>query len=107
MGEVCVGALDPRLLDAVKWPVDKLLELIIDNLLQDWLPWPVVLLLFLLLGAATRNFLVGLGSAAGLLICRLLGNEYWDLTMETIGMIIVAVLICTAIGIPWGSWRPG
>ena len=89
-------------LDAVKWPVDKLLELIIDNVLQDWLPWPVVLLLFFLLGAATRNFLVGLGSAAGLLICGLLGNEYWDLTMETIGMIIVAVLICTAIGIPLG-----
>ena len=89
-------------LDAVKWPVDKLLELIIDNLLQDWLPWPVVLLLFFLLGVATRNFLVGLGSAAGLLICGLLGNEYWDLTMETIGMIIVAVLICTAIGIPLG-----
>ena len=89
-------------LDAVKWPVDKLLELIIDNLLQDWLPWPVVLLLFFLLGVATRNFLVGLGSAAGLLICGLLGNEYWDLTMETLGMIIVAVLICTVIGIPLG-----
>ena len=89
-------------LDAVKWPVDKLLELIIDNLLQAWLPWPVVLLLFFLLGAVTRNFLVGLGSAAGLLICGLLGNEYWDLTMETVGMIIVAVMICTAVGIPLG-----
>ena len=89
-------------LDAVKWPVDKLLELIIDNLLQDWLPWPVVLLLFFLLGALTRNFLVGLGSAAGLLACGLLGNAYWDLTMETIGMIIVAVMICTVIGIPLG-----
>ena len=89
-------------LDAVKWPVDKLLELIIDNLLQDWLPWPVVLLMFFLLGLATRNILVGLGSAAGLLICGLLGNEYWDLTMETLGMIIVAVLICTVIGIPLG-----
>ena len=89
-------------LDAVKWPVDKLLELIIDNLLQEWLPWPVVLLLFFVLGVATRNFLVGLGSAAGLLICGLLGNEYWDLTMETLGMIIVAVLICTVIGIPLG-----
>ena len=89
-------------LDAVKWPVDKLLELIIDNFLQDWLPWPVVLLLFFLLGLATRNLLVGLGSAVGLLICGLLGNEYWDLTMETLGMIIVAVLICTVIGIPLG-----
>ena len=89
-------------LDAVKWPVDKLLELIIDNLLQSWLPWPVVLLLFFLLGLATRNVLVGLGSAAGLLICGLLGNAYWDLTMETLGMIIVAVLICTVIGIPLG-----
>ena len=90
------------LLDAVKWPVDQLLALIIDNLLQEWLPWPAVLLFFFLLGVATRNFLVGLGSAAGLLICGLLGNEYWDLTMETIGMIIVAVMICTVIGIPLG-----
>ena len=90
------------LLDAVKWPVDQLLELIIDKLLQAWLPWPIVLLLFFLLGVSTRNFLVGLGSAAGLLICGLLGNEYWDLTMETLGMIIVAVLICTVIGIPLG-----
>lgn len=104
-------------LDAVKWPVDKLLELIIDNLLQSWLPWPIVLLLFFLLGLTTRNALVGLGSAAGLLVCGLLGNEYWDLTMETVGMIIVAVMICTAIGIPlgilaarvdsfWGRLRP-
>ena len=61
-----------------------------------------MLLLFFLLGVATRNILVGLGSAAGLLICGLLGNEYWDLTMETLGMIIVAVLICTVIGIPLG-----
>ena len=89
-------------LDAVKWPVDKMLELIIDNLLQDWLPWPAVLLLFLLLGAATRNFRVGFGSAAALAVCGLLGNEYWDLTMETVGMVIVAVIICTAFGIPLG-----
>ena len=89
-------------LDAVKWPVDKLLELIIDNLLQDWLPWPVVLLLFFAIGLFTRNLLVGLGSAAALLLCGLLGNDYWDLTMETVGMIIVAVIICTIIGIPLG-----
>jgi len=89
-------------LDAVKWPVDKLLELIIDNLLQDWLPWPAVLLLFFLVGALTRNVRVGLGSAAALAVCGLLGNEYWDLTMETVGMVIVAVMICTAFGIPLG-----
>ena len=89
-------------LDAVKWPVDKLLELIIDNVLQDWLPWPLVVLLFFLVGFATRNVLVGLGSAAALVVCGLLGNDYWDLTMETVGMVIVAVMICTAIGIPLG-----
>ena len=89
-------------LDAVKWPVDRLLELIIDNLLQDWLPWPLVVLLFFLVGFATRNMVVGLGSAAALVVCGLLGNDYWDLTMETVGMVIVAVLICTAFGIPLG-----
>ena len=89
-------------LDAVKWPVDKMLEFIIDNLLQDWLPWPAVLLLFFLIGASTRNFRVGLGSAAALAVCGLLGDEYWDLTMETVGMVIVAVTICTVVGIPLG-----
>ncbi|MDE0606280.1 MAG: ABC transporter permease subunit [Acidimicrobiaceae bacterium] len=90
------------LLDAIKWPVDQMLKLVIDNLLQDWLPWPVVLLMFLLLGASTRNFKVGLGSAVALLICGLLGDEFWDLTMETVGMIIVAVIICAIFGIPLG-----
>ncbi len=90
------------LLDAIKWPVDQMLKLVIDDLLQDWLPWPVVLLMFLLLGASTRNFKVGLGSAVALLACGLLGNEFWDLTMETVGMIIVAVVICAVFGIPLG-----
>ncbi|MCY3851268.1 MAG: ABC transporter permease subunit [Acidimicrobiaceae bacterium] len=90
------------LLDAIKWPVDQMLKLVIDNLLQDWLPWPVVLLMFLLLGASTRNLKVGLGSAVALLICGLLGDEFWDLTMETVGMIIVAVIICAIFGIPLG-----
>jgi glycine betaine/proline transport system permease protein len=89
-------------LDWIKWPVDQLLKLFIDNLLQTWLPWPIVLLLFLALGTATRNVLVGIGSAAALLVCGLLGNEYWDLTMETVGMIIVAVIICSVLGIPLG-----
>ncbi len=89
-------------LDAIKWPVDQLLNLIVDNLLQTWLPWPLVLLFFVLLGAYTRNFKVGLGSAAALLACGLLGDDYWNLTMETVGMITVAVIICTIIGIPLG-----
>ncbi len=90
------------LLDAIKWPVDQLLNFVIDDLLQTWLPWPLVLVLFVLLGAFTRNLVVGLGAAGALLICGLLGNEYWDLTMETLGMIIVAVFICSLIGIPLG-----
>jgi len=89
-------------LDAVKWPVDQMLTLVIDDLLQDWLPWPLVLVMFVLLGASTRNFKVGFGGATALLACGLLGNEFWDLTMETIGMIIVAVIICAIIGIPLG-----
>ncbi len=90
------------LLDWIKAPVTFLLEIIIDDILQDWLPWPVVLVLFFLLGLATRNVRVGLGSSAALLVCGLLGADYWDLTMETVGMIIVAVIICAVIGIPLG-----
>jgi len=76
-------------LDAVKWPVDKLLELIIDNLLQDWLPWPVVLLLFFVLGVVTRNILVGLFSPDAGLVA----------TFDGLGLTAIRTAAATALAV--------
>ena len=49
-----------------------------------------------------RNLTVAVGAAAGLVVCGLLGNQYWEETARTIGLILVAVLLCVIIGIPLG-----
>lgn len=112
-------------LDAIAWPFRQLLTRIVDfGIISDsayndapswirWLLWPLtfgmreiswvlVILAFVAIGTISRNFIVGLGAGFGLFVCGLLGFEYWDFTVQTIGMIVVAVIICTAIGIPLG-----
>ncbi|MCY4271739.1 MAG: ABC transporter permease subunit [bacterium] len=74
---------------------------------QPWwqitdMPWIAVCLLFFAVGTVFRNVRVG-GLVAGLLaLCGLLGGEYWEETALTVGMIVVAVLLCALIGIPVG-----
>ncbi len=65
-------------------------------------PWPFVILAFVLLGLSTRNLLVGIGAGAGLFLCGILGFDYWNFTVQTIGMIVVAVIVSSLIGIPMG-----
>ena len=112
-------------LDAIAWPFEQLLTKIVDfGIISDsmydsapgairWLLWPftfgmreiswvLVVLAFVAIGTISRNFVVGLGAGFGLFICGLLGFQYWDFTVQTIGMIVVAVIICTIIGIPLG-----
>lgn len=113
------------ILKIIEWPFEQLLSRIVDfgligqGVYEDtpfflrWLIWPftfgiremswvVVVVGFVLIGTLSRNFLVGLGAGAGLLVCGLLGFDYWDFTVQTIGMIVVAVIICTIVGIPLG-----
>ena len=94
--------LDP-VFSAISWPFDFLLGLVVDDFLAaDWMPWFVVVALIALVGALTRNVRVGLISGGAIAICGLLGNDFWFPTVETIGMVIVAVAICALIGVPLG-----
>ena len=91
------------LFDAIAWPFNFLLDVVVDNFLAaDWMPWFVVVALIVLVGALTRNVRVGLVSGAAIAVCGLLGNDFWMPTVETIGMVIVAVAVCALIGIPLG-----
>ena len=88
-------------LEVIKWPFARLLELIVD----DWLAgmsWLTVCIAVFFLGWALRNLQVGVLSFVGLLICALLGEDYWKETVLTIGFIGVAVLLCVIVGIPIG-----
>ena len=65
-------------------------------------PWWVVCLAFFVIGALVRNVKIGFFAAGALFVCGLLGTEYWDETSLTLGLIIVAVVMCALIGVPLG-----
>ena len=87
--------------DIVIAPVDFLLELVIDTVLLG-VSWVFIVLAFVLIGWWRRGWKVGLGAGVGLVTCGLLGFDFWAETMETLGMILVAVFICVLIGLPLG-----
>lgn len=87
--------------DAIIAPVDWLLNLVIEDTLLS-VSWVVVVLAFVAIGWYRRSLKVGIGAGAGLVLCGLLGPDYWSETMETLGMILVAVGICVVVGLPLG-----
>ena len=88
-------------LDVIAWPFEFLLENLVDRFLIA-IPWLVVVAIMFVIAWLVRNLTVAMGSAAGLIICGLLGNEFWVQTARTIGFILVAVIVCIIIGIPLG-----
>lgn len=89
------------LLDAIAWPF----EFLISNFVEDFLvqlPWLWLIGIMFVVALLVRNITVAVGTALGLVVCGLLGNEYWEETARTIGLIVVAVLLCVIIGIPLG-----
>ncbi len=87
--------------NVIKWPFENLLNLVTNDILLN-IPWPFMLLVFVALGFLVRDVKVGCGAAAGILLCGVLGPDYWRFTMQTIGIILVAVIICVAVGLPYG-----
>ena len=96
------------LLDIIKWPFSFLFRNFVNGPgYHPWweitdMPWVLVCAGVLVVGMITRNLKVGTGLALLLAVCGLLGNEFWDETSITIGLIVVAVVICAIIGIPLG-----
>ncbi len=89
------------LLDAIAWPFDFLLDNIVDNFLLS-IPWLAVVAIMFVIAWMVRNLTVATGTAVGLVVCGLLGDDFWVQTARTIGFILVAVIVCVIIGIPLG-----
>ena len=88
-------------LDAIAWPFEFLLENIVDNFLLS-ISWLYVVVIMFGIAWLVRNLTVAVGTAIGLVLCGLLGQEVWIQTARTIGFIVVAVIVCIIIGIPLG-----
>ncbi|GJM38543.1 MAG: hypothetical protein DHS20C19_19100 [Acidimicrobiales bacterium] len=97
------------LLGAIKWPFEFLFTTFVrdGSTHHPWweltdMPWWGVCGIFFVIGTLFRNAKIGLFAAGSLALCGLLGTEYWDEVSLTLGLIIVAVLLCALIGIPLG-----
>ena len=88
-------------LDGIAWPFEFLLENIVDNFLLS-ISWLYVVVIMFGIAWLVRNLTVAVGTAVGLVLCGLLGQEFWIQTARTIGFILVAVIVCIIIGIPLG-----
>ncbi|MCY3559815.1 MAG: ABC transporter permease subunit [bacterium] len=95
-------------LDVIEWPFTFLFRNFVFGSghhpfweISD-MPWIAVCAIFLVIGTFTRNIRVGVTVALALAGCGILGAEYWKETVITLGIIIVAVVLCAVIGIPLG-----
>ncbi len=70
------------------------------RVLIDWLPWVAIVLVTGLIALALGNRRLAFFAALGLVGVGLLGM--WDLAMDTLGQVIVAVGMAVALGVPLG-----
>ncbi len=68
--------------------------------LQDWTPWPVIVLGMAILAARASGWRLAFWTALGMFAIGLLGM--WNLSMDTFGQVIVAVVLALLIAIPLG-----
>ena len=89
------------LLSAIKWPFKNLNDLLVKDIMEP-VPWFWIVVAFFVVGTLSRNIKVGVFAGVGIGICGILGPDHWQATIETIGFVVVAVLMCVIIGIPLG-----
>lgn len=80
--------------------IDFLLRRVEDFLL--WLPWPVIVLAIFLFAERIRGLSLAIVVASCLMLMGLFG--LWEESMQTLALMVTAVLFALAIGIPLGIW---
>lgn len=91
------------LFTAIEWPIEQVLEALIG--LLNWVPWYVVVLgVGLITWWRLRDWKIVLGFTAAMALLGFLEEEIWSFSMQTLAMILTAVVVCTVIGIPVGIW---
>ncbi len=86
--------------DPLSAVIDFLLRRVEDFLL--WLPWPVIVLAIFLAADRIRGLRLALLTAACLIPMGMFG--LWEESMQTLSLMVTAVLFSLIIGIPVGIW---
>ena len=89
------------LLYAIEWPFATLNDFLVRDVMEP-VSWFWIVVAFVVVGTLARNIKVGVFAGVGIGTCGILGPEHWQATIETIGFVGVAVLLCVIIGIPVG-----
>jgi glycine betaine/proline transport system permease protein len=93
------------------WLVTSVLEPLRSLLV--WLPWLLVVLLVAAIAYASKGWQLALGSAGCLLAIGAMGDipggadgrtQMWDLAMDTLSQVLVAIIISIVIALPLGLW---
>jgi glycine betaine/proline transport system permease protein len=72
------------------------------SFLVSWLPWPVIMLALAALAYYVSGWRLALASVIGLALIGWLGM--WELAMDTLSQVILAVILSVLIGVPLGVW---
>ncbi|MFC5931248.1 ABC transporter permease subunit [Cryobacterium melibiosiphilum] len=86
------------LIDIFTVVVKSAVEGLVDLLLVT--PTPIVILLLALIGWYLRSWQLAVGTVISLLVVDSMG--FWESTMQTLGLVIIATLIAIAIAVPLG-----
>lgn len=101
-------------LNAIEWPFRNLIREVVGGgtgggskesalgLALTEIYWVWVVLVIAGIALLSRSLRVGGFVTLALVVCGLLGEDYWLETARTIGFISVAVVLCAIIGIPIG-----
>src|SRR4249920_1166206 len=81
---------------AIEWGVDRALSLL------RALNWTGVVVLVFVIGFLRAGWRTGLFAAGSMFAVGLCG--FWDLTMITLAIMLVAVALAMLIGVPLGIW---
>ncbi len=80
--------------DFVRWGLDSVESMLL------WVPWFVLPLVVFLLIAKTGKWWSATAAGAALLYPGLF--DLWEVTIETIALMVIAVVLCVVVGIPLG-----
>jgi glycine betaine/proline transport system permease protein len=93
---------------------DGLVIYVLDPLRSflTWLPWTVVVVLLALVGYLSKGWRLAGGVALCLVLLAAMGTipggtgrvQLWDLAMDTLSQVIVALVISVLIALPLGLW---
>lgn len=78
-----------------------------------WLPWLVIVVFVAGVGLVSRGWRLALGCGACMFAIGMMGTvpggpegrtDMWDLAMDTLSQVLVAIIISVAIALPLGVW---